>query len=240
MKTTSIIQKNLTVTFTVLIFISALMLKASAQTPPQPPTPGDPHRGLMVDKFLKFTNQSLNIGPPGQVDGAEFEIDTANSILGVYDAAHGTYYKEDELLNYCAQNHFTHICLYDLKNVFYPSRDDANYIARAWDPGTQTMQPMTWHLCRFMQKAYSLVLPYRITEISASGNSSEFLNGAVNAGQMMTPHLTFSSDEKNSTEFNSSLLFVENEQMQQRLQNIICVCWDLAEIALPAMFILLP
>ena len=57
-------------------------------------------RGLYVDDFLKIYSDDVHVNP-------------YFSILGV-DAGGQNYSKEDALLEYCKQNHITHIALYDL------------------------------------------------------------------------------------------------------------------------------
>ena len=159
--------------------------------------PDDPHRGMFVDKFINFFNQDINSGLN--------RLDTANSTLGVWDATAyggiGGYRKENELLEYAAENHFTYLLLYDLHKIW--PFNPASEIPVAWDSTTNSMRDLSYHLCRFINKAKN---KYCITQIGAAGSSKDFFD---NFNLTTSPYL-FSNQEKTSPVFNPNLLFVEN------------------------------
>lgn len=97
----------------------------------------DPHRGMYVNRFLKYNTLTINSG--------SYEVDTSNSILGVDANFDGIFEKEDRLLQYCMDNHITSIVLYELRNI----------IGRglyAWNETTNQYEDLEDHLCRFMEK----------------------------------------------------------------------------------------
>jgi len=106
-------------------------------------------RGLYVDDFLRF-NSSAELMPE-------------SSILGVDAQQDGIFEKEDELLEYARDNHFTILTLYETEPAF------SNTTYYAWNAHTGRMETMQEHLCRFISKAKS---DYCIKEIYAAVGSS--------------------------------------------------------------------
>ncbi len=114
-------------------------------------TESNPHRGIYADMFYKRL-------PSG-------EIDQSVTILSVDTNRDGIFEQEDAFLQYCADNHFTYIALYDLRQILGRGRI-------AWNENTRQWEDMEKHLCRFMKKAKE---EYCITQIGAiSGNASTF------------------------------------------------------------------
>lgn len=111
-------------------------------------------RGLYVDGFVKLRGSIL---------------DTAFSILGVTDVVSGhptynSYYKENQLLEYAAQNHIVYLTLYDLQNVY-------GQALTCKDSSTGSTMTMESHLCDFVNKART---KYCIEKIGVIGTSKSF------------------------------------------------------------------
>ncbi len=180
--------------FLFLLLINAFLLTAQnvlsqiPQFPPQPPVAGDPRRSLMVDDFYNVLNQSVNAG--------QGILDEDHSILAVDRDRNGTYENEVALVNYCKQNHITHISLYDIGKIF---SSNAWAQISIWDQNSSSFQTVQWHLCRFLTYAHS----NGIAEISLSGSSVAQLTPA-------TEEFRFTSSEKNSPNFPADLLFIED------------------------------
>ena len=129
---------------TSILFLSVEKIRAQ-QTPPIM------ERRLYVDDFLRFNSSN--------------ELMPESSILGVDVNQDGTFEKEDELLEFARDNHFTILTLYETELAFSAT----TYYA--WNAQTSHMETMQEHLCRFMDKAKNT---YCIKEIySAVGGSGE-------------------------------------------------------------------
>lgn len=148
-------------------------------------TADNPHRGMYVDKFVKYDNAG-NYLP-------QF------SILGVDEDLNGVFEKEDELLSYAQQNHFTSLTLYELPNIF------SNSAPKVWNNNTARFEDLKEHLCRFIQKAKS---QYKIDEIFAAAGSGEDADSVQTLGSIFktsTPKFEFSDEEKALPSYTSRL-----------------------------------
>ncbi len=105
----------------------------------------DPHRGLTVTKFLKFTPASENNGSP--------RVAASFTILGTP--------KEDSLLEYAMQNHITYLELYDVFRVFRYNASPGTFLSNG--------ETLLNGLCLFIQKAKS---NYCISEIGVASEES--------------------------------------------------------------------
>ncbi|MFN8166428.1 MAG: T9SS type A sorting domain-containing protein [Bacteroidia bacterium] len=121
----------------------------------------NPQRGLYVNSFA-------------DVDGSGNYVN-AFSILGVDEDRDGNFEKEEELLNYAQQNHFTTLILYNLRTVF-------NSNVLVWDASINQnrYETLTEHLCRFMKTART---DYGITRIFAAVGGSDEVNSVEDFNQ---------------------------------------------------------
>jgi len=111
-----------------LLFLSPFSNRAFSQVAAE----ANPQRGIYADMFYKRL-------PSG-------ELDPSVSILAVDTNRDGIFEVEDAFLEYCAENHFTYITLYDLQQIFGRFRT-------AWNENTRKWEDMEVHLCRFIKKA---------------------------------------------------------------------------------------
>lgn len=159
----------------ILVFFSSCF-SVQAQYVPLPDC-----RSLYVDDFIKFYSDDIHVNP-------------SFSILGV-DGGGGVYTKEDQLLEYCKENHITHIVLYDLHLI-------SSKLGDLYDvSGGQTYGQ---HLCRFINKAKT---DYCIQTIGAAGYSSYGWVGSFNANYAQTAVYNFANQAVNSV-FNNHFSFV--------------------------------
>ncbi|MEO8085550.1 MAG: T9SS type A sorting domain-containing protein [Bacteroidota bacterium] len=163
--------------------------------PPQPLS-NDPHRGLMVDQFIRFYNQSPDAG--------QARLNPDHSIFAVDQNNDGIYEKEQELFKFCNDNHITHITLYDLRRVFTPWNGQDEI--KVWDHNSNTYLTLREHLCRFVHDARAS----GITEIAISGGGQlrSILNSA--AFRQPTPEITFTAAEMANPYISTRLLYVTN------------------------------
>ncbi len=99
------------------------------------------------------------------------------SILGVDQNSNGVFEKEVELLEFAKKNHFTHLIIYDLKNVFGQSAP------LIWNQRALENQTLEEHLCRFMTDAQD----YCVKSFGAIGGVNSLNNAANFDGNVSTP-----------------------------------------------------
>ncbi len=125
----------------------------------------DPIRGIYVDQFVSYNNNSTTHNP-------------FFSTLGIWDSGSNSYKKENELLNYCSENHITYLCLYDIRRIL------GNNSILLYDSISQSSQNLEYHLCRFIQKARN---NFCITQIGVAGVSKQFYCDVLNVNCLLIP-----------------------------------------------------
>jgi hypothetical protein len=168
-----------------LLLLLLTTFNLSAQFAPE----ADPHRGMYIDKFFKLQLNSST------------KLDPAFSILAVDKDRDGIYEKEDELLEYVAQNHITYINMYDIHRFLGKN-------LMAWDEEKKRNVKIEEHFCRFINKAKT---QYGVTQIGAIGGSVNFFDSLTTYIDRypVTDPYRLSNKIINSPRFDTTLYMVE-------------------------------
>ncbi|REJ81425.1 MAG: T9SS C-terminal target domain-containing protein [Bacteroidetes bacterium] len=154
----------------------------------QIPAESNPHRGMYVDRFVTvFSNGTL---------------DPVFSVLGVDEDRDGFFEKEDELLEYCRENHITYLALYDMGKILGRNRT-------AWNENTRAHELLERHLCRFIEKAKREYCVDQIGGISGSNATFDSLHAFSQRYPVTNPY-RLRRDQINSPFFHPVLYMVEN------------------------------